>query len=535
MQTEWLHYLTAVHLLWIPAGALAWVYNRVALQQTRLLQPDALLRLLYAMVPVVLLLPLLMNRVEAQPPWMPSLLIWQDHAGLTQVGVAMAGQGEALHLASRVDDAATHPMPWLFWAADLLTLLPACLLLFGLLMLARDGWRLRALLRQSYRLHRIGRVEVALHDTLQVPLSFWLPGRGAYVLLPGPAVAEGADTMLMVRHELQHHRQGDTGPAWGVHLLRTLFFGNPLFALWHRQLLEVQEYACDAALLRRKRVAARAYGQCLLHVAAGSVQTRLPRPVLGMAMGFAANQLQRRIHLMSSHSSARPGWTAVLVLGALAFLSLSAYTAGDIVVDRRVSQSEVKKLVAATNRDSAFPIQANQAVVNQLNNYVGVAKNRQFLKRALTRMEQMLPEIEPVLKEQGLPEDLLVMPLLESGYQSLKPNKYAPHAAGLWQFIPATARAFDLRVDDTVDERLDVARSTQAATAFLNKLHTHYGDWALAVSAYNAGPKKIDQGISELNTNDAWLLAEEGYHGDAGYLAKLAALMIIVRHPELID
>lgn len=536
MQTDVLHYFVAMHVLWLPAGFLAWGYNRLALQKAQRIGPDALLRLLYAMVPTVLLLPLFLNGGgTADSLLMPSLQIWQDQGGLTQVGVAVGAQGDALHLASRSVDAPLQPMSWLLWAADALLWIPLCLLLCGLVVLLRDGLRLRRLVQQSFRLHRLGRVEVALHDHLTVPLSFWLPGRGAYVLLPASAIAEGADIMMMVRHELQHHRQGDTRPAWVLHLLRFFFFGNPLFVLWHRQLLDVQEFACDAALIRRKRVAARAYGRCLLQVAESSLQPSLPRPVLGMAMGFTATKLQRRIFLMSSPTKNHPTFSVLLVLAAFVVLSLSAFAAGDLVVDRRISHADAKRLVAETNRDSAFSIQANEDVVNQLNHYVGVAKHRRYLKQAMARMEQMRAELEPVLEKRGLPEDLLVMPLLESGYQSLKPNKRAPHAAGLWQFIPATARNFSLRVDDQVDERLDVARSTDAAMNFLQGLHERYGDWALAVSAYNAGPKKINQGMSELNTSDAWLLVEEGYHGDEGYLAKLAALMIIVRNPELID
>lgn len=534
LQSQFLQYFATVQLLWVPVALLAWLYHSFALARWRLISPHALLRLTALLPLVVLTAPLLIARRASDSLLAPSLQIWCNEAGLTQVGLGLGSQATPLHLASTVANDTVTPMPWLFQLADGVTLLPLVLLALGVATLVRDTLKLRRLWREAYGLHGFGRVSLGVHDGLNVPISFWLPFQGAVVLLPTQAVAEGADLMMMVRHELQHHRQGDTRQAWVVHLLRWLFLGNPFFVFWYRRLLDAQEFACDAYLIRRKRVASDAYGHCLLQVAAGAAKP-LPSTAFGMAMGLSAQKLQRRIHLMSHQTQGRPVWTAVFLFAALLCVSLSAYAAGDLVVDRRLSNAEVAKLVAATNQTSAFNIQANQDVVNQLNHYVGLAQNRTFLKGALQRMDGMHDELAPLLEERGLPEDLLVLPLLESGYQSLNPNANAPHAAGLWQFIPGTARMFDLRVDDQVDERLDVKRSTEAAINFLNKLHARYGDWALAVSAYNAGPKKISEGMNALNTDDAWLLAQEGVHGDKGYLAKLAALMIIVRHPELID
>ncbi len=534
MQSQFLQYFATVHLLWVPVALLAWLYHSLALARWRLISPEALLRLMYLLPVVVLTAPLLMMQQAGDRLLTPSLQIWRNDAGLTQVGVGLGAQTPPLHLASTVAGDTVAPMPWLFQLADMVTLLPFVLLAVGLATLLRDTLKLRRLWREAYGLHAFGRVSVGVHDSLSVPISFWLPWQGAVVLLPTNAVAAGADLMMMVRHELQHHRQGDTRPAWAVHLLRWLFLGNPFFVFWHRRLLDAQEFACDAYLIRRKRVASDAYGHCLLQVAAGAAKP-LPSTAFGMAMGLSAQKLQRRIHLMSHQTQGRPAWTAVSLFAALLCISLSAYAAGDLVVDRRMSNAEVAKLAAVTNKISVFNIQANQDVVNQLNHFVGLPQNRAFLKRAIARMEQMRDTLVPVLEERGLPEDLLVLPLLESGYQSLNPNAKAPHAAGLWQFIPGTARNFNLRVDDQVDERLDVQRSTEAAVTFLSKLHGTYDDWTLAVLAYNAGPKTVHKGIESLLTEDAWLLVDEGFHGDEGYLARLAALTIIVHHPELID
>ncbi len=107
----------------------------------------------------------------------------------------------------------------------------------------------------------------------------------------------------------------------------------------------------------------------------------------------------------------------------------------------------------------------------------------------LKRSGQYFPFIEEKLKEAGLPDDLKYIAVAESGLR----NTVVSHAgaAGVWQFMPATARQYGLRVDEYVDERLHFEKSTEAAIRYLTYLHGIFENWTLSSAAYNAGENRI--------------------------------------------
>jgi hypothetical protein len=120
---------------------------------------------------------------------------------------------------------------------------------------------------------------------------------------------------------------------------------------------------------------------------------------------------------------------------------------------------------------------------------------RESAARALRRAEEHLPAIIAQLQRRNLPRELASLPLVESAFE---PGAVSPAgAAGIWQLMPETARRFGLVVNDTVDERFDVHKSTTAATAYLAELYTRFGDWPLALAAYNSGEGTMQKALQQ--------------------------------------
>jgi membrane-bound lytic murein transglycosylase D len=154
------------------------------------------------------------------------------------------------------------------------------------------------------------------------------------------------------------------------------------------------------------------------------------------------------------------------------------------------------------SQDCPVDIRWNAEIKRSIKDYT--VKGRRSAEVILGRSAIYFPIFNENLKKHGLPQDLKYMSVIES---LLDPKAVSPvGAAGLWQFMPATARRFGLKIDNYVDERYDPRKSTEAAMLYLKTLHNRFDDWTLAVAAYNCGEGCVEKAIKKGNTRDFWEL-----------------------------
>ncbi len=157
---------------------------------------------------------------------------------------------------------------------------------------------------------------------------------------------------------------------------------------------------------------------------------------------------------------------------------------------------------------------------------------RKIFANWLRRSKRYVPMIKEILREHGLPEDLIYLAMIESGFN---PRAYSSmKACGPWQFIYETGGRYGLRVNHWVDERRDPEKSTVAAALYLKDLFNQFGCWYLAAAAYNAGEKRIERSIEKHETSDFWELMKYNTlpRETRQYIPRLLAAAIIAKDPE---
>jgi peptidoglycan lytic transglycosylase D len=208
----------------------------------------------------------------------------------------------------------------------------------------------------------------------------------------------------------------------------------------------------------------------------------------------------------------------------------------DDVADLPVATTELSEETrrtaaeAVSEEQNDLPILLNDAVLSCIDLYQGPL--RDWFGEALSRGGRYLPRIREVFASEGIPQDLAYVALVESAFKTQALSR--AKAKGVWQFIPATGRRYGLSQDWWIDERSDPDKSTRAAAQYLKALHEMFGDWNLALAAYNAGEGKVSRGIRKHGTENYWelrgtrALARE----TKNYVPMIHAAIVVAKAPD---
>jgi membrane-bound lytic murein transglycosylase D len=410
------------------------------------------------------------------------------------------------------------------------------LLLIGGFSVFKDLAILFEIKRKSFLVRKVGPVRILINDSIQIPFSFWLPGQ-ANVIIPSKLVERRKEFKMAIVHELQHHRHHDTKWVYVMCGLKLICIVNPAIHLWNRWISEIQEFACDETLVDQNKVESQAYARCLVEVATTAIDQRyVPVCATGLTFLVEGNLLKRRIEKMLGKTSTRIKRSISISVGIFiaSALAATAFASNGIVQDRRVTMIQAKEMAARVQNQSGLPVIVNDLVLKQLNRYIGTPEGREFMRSSLIRFQNYKMIVGESLKKYGVPEEIMAIPIVESGYQNLPQGQggSSMKAAGLWQFIPSTARNYGLKVDNKTDERLDIKLNTDAAMRYLTSNYLRFNDWHLSLLAYNMGEGAVQKGIDATGSRDAWTLIRNGYEGDKDYLPKIMAAILIMQNPD---
>jgi membrane-bound lytic murein transglycosylase D len=188
---------------------------------------------------------------------------------------------------------------------------------------------------------------------------------------------------------------------------------------------------------------------------------------------------------------------------------------------------EVAAKIQAMETD--MPFELNERIFAFINYFT--VRNREYTKMVIQRQNLYFPLFEETLADHEMPEDIKFLAIIESGLNPKAKSRVG--AMGLWQFMPATGKMYSMNVNRDVDDRMDPDMSTEGAARYLKSLYRMFGDWELALAAYNCGPGNVRKAIKRSGGKKTfWGIYDNLPKETRSYVPQFQAMMYVLRHAE---
>ena len=238
---------------------------------------------------------------------------------------------------------------------------------------------------------------------------------------------------------------------------------------------------------------------------------------------FAVSFLVLILSSCATNKSSSPGNTSLT--------SNSGVSSNKDIESFHLSDPEGPKVVDEELEN--IPSEVNPLVEKWISYFKG--KGRPHMERYLARSTRYEKLMKKVLRDNGLPEDIFYIAMIESGFSSQAVSHAS--AVGYWQFIRGTGKRYGLQIDRFMDDRRDPVLATQAAADYFKGLYSVFGSWYLAMASYNVGENRVKKEVMSQYTRDFWELAKKNRFPKEtiNYIPKYIAAKLIAKNPEKYD